>query len=80
MVTKIQKWGNSLGVRIPKTVAHGVRVKDGTAVRLEVEDGRLIVEPVNVKIWRLRDLVTGVTAKNRHGEADTGRAVGREVW
>ena len=80
MVTKVQKWGNSLAVRIPKGLARETNVKCGSVVNLEVDKGRLIVSPAKPPRYRLEDLLADVRAENLHAEVDTGRRMGREVW
>ena len=80
MITKIQKWGNSLGLRIPKGVARGARVREGTTVTLAVSNGRLVVAPLETRGYELEALLAGVTRKNLHAAVDTGDPVGREGW
>jgi len=80
MLTKIRKWGNSLGLRIPKFLAEEARVQEGATVDLTLEDGRLIVRPVRPPSYRLADLLSGVTKDNLHEEVATGGPVGREAW
>ncbi len=80
MNTKIQKWGNSLGLRIPKSVAEDAGVEAGSEVDLTVEDGQLIVTPLRRPKYRLRDLLRKVTPSNLHEGIDTGGPVGREGW
>ena len=80
MITRIQKWGNSLGLRIPKGVARGVRVREGTTVMLAVSNGRLVVAPLETRGYELETLLAGVTRKNLHAAVDTGDPVGRESW
>ena len=79
MVTRVQKWGNSLAVRIPQSFAVQAKVAAGTAVDIAVEKGQLVVRPVQQR-YRLRDLLKAVHARNLHKEVQTGRPVGREVW
>ena len=80
MHTKIQRWGNSLGLRIPRAFAVEAGVDVGAEVALSVRDGNLIVRPTRRAKYRLDDLVRKITAKNLHREVDTGTPVGREVW
>ncbi len=80
MVTKLARWGNSLGLRIPKAVAEKISLQDGGEVEIRVEKGKLIVEPVAAKRYTLDELVAGITAANRHEETVWGPPVGREVW
>lgn len=79
MVTRVQKWGNSLALRIPQSFAVQAKVAAGTAVDIAVEKGHLVVRPVRQR-YRLRDLLKAVDARNLHPEVRTGRPVGREIW
>jgi antitoxin MazE len=78
--TKSQKWGNSLGLRIPKSFAAEARVEAGSTVDLSVEDGDLIIKPVRRLRYDLRDLLKAVNSRNVHREVETGDPVGREAW
>jgi antitoxin MazE len=78
--SKIQRWGNSLGMRIPKVLAEQAGVEAGSEVDLSVEDGDLIVRPARLPRYHLKDLLRGITAENVHEEVETGEALGREVW
>lgn len=80
MQTKIQKWGNSLGLRIPKAFAEEAGVEAGSEVDLSIKDGELVISPARRKRYLLKDLLRGVSAKNLHGEVATGLALGREEW
>jgi antitoxin MazE len=80
MQTRIQKWGNSLGLRIPKSFAAEAQVEAGSTVDISVDDGQLVVRPVRRRKYVLRDLLKAVSPKNVHHEVDTGEAVGREGW
>ena len=79
MQTKIQKWGNSLAVRLPKHLAAESRMTEGTVVDIAVSGGALVVTaPAEVE-YTLAGLLAGVTKRNRHAEADFGGPVGREA-
>lgn len=82
MQTRILKWGNSLGLRIPKSFAELAGVSAGSEVDLLVEDGELIVRPRRSREvrYRLQGLLKKVTARNVHREIETGKPVGREAW
>ena len=80
MIARIRKWGNSLGVRIPKNIAQDARIEEGSSVELSVEEGRLIIAPRNKRKYALKDLVDKITPENMHGETDWGPAVGKEAW
>jgi len=77
---RVQKWGNSLALRIPKPFAADAGVKEGAIVDMSVVEGRLVAAPVRVRRARLRDLLDKVTKANLHDEVDTGAPVGREAW
>jgi antitoxin MazE len=80
MKTTIQRWGNSLAVRIPKTLAQETAFDEGDEVDVRADEDRIVLERPQPKSYRLRDLLAGVTKANRHDEADFGKPVGREVW
>ena len=80
MQATVQKWGNSLAVRIPKAVAAQIGVSQGAPVDLHVEDGTLRVRRAAPPEVRLDDLLAAVTSDNRHDEDDPGASVGAEAW
>ncbi len=80
MKARIQKWGNSLALRIPKALAEEVRVQLGTQVEISLVHGSILIEPVKLPTWRLEDLLEGVTEENLHLEIESGPSVGKEVW
>ena len=79
MRTRVQKWGNSLAVRIPKPFAEGVGLRPSTEVDVSLEKGALRLVPVRPR-WRLDQLLSKVTKRNRHAEVETGPVAGREAW
>jgi antitoxin MazE len=80
MRTRVQKWGNSLALRIPKSFALEVGLRANAAVELSLVEGALVVQPVTPQRLTLDELLRGVTDDNKPGEWDTGPAVGKEVW
>jgi len=80
MRTKVQKWGNSLGVRIPRGLAEELGLGAGTEVSLTARDGELVLRPSVPSRLRLVDLLAGVTPENIHTCVDTGDAVGAEAF
>jgi len=80
MQTTIQRWGNSLAVRIPKAFVKEAHVASGTRVDLTIHEGKIVINPRPKPEYRLEDLLNGVTRRNRHAEVSTGRPVGKEVW
>ena len=76
----IKKWGNSAAVRIPSSVMAAAHVDLEQAVEVREEQGRIVIEPVRRKEYKLDKLLGGITGKNQHKLIDTGEPVGKEVW
>ena len=79
MRTKVQKWGNSLALRIPKPFADEVGLRPDTAVDVSLEEGKLVVSRSQSSI-SLDELLEGITPANLHQEVNSGPAVGNETW
>ncbi len=79
MQTKVQKWGNSLALRIPKSCALDSHMVEGTVVEVSVRGGELVVVPVVEREYTLEELLAGVTDENRHADVDFGPPVGKEL-
>jgi len=79
VVSRVQKWGNSLGLRIPKSFAAEAKVGEGSPVELSIEKGALVVRPLRRR-YALGELLTRVTKSNIHGELSSGALTGREAW
>ncbi len=81
MRTRVQKWGNSLAVRIPKCFAEEAGLRDRLTVEISLAKGKLVVAPVaDKRKFTLKRLLSQITPDNVHGEITTGEAVGREAW
>lgn len=80
MRTKVNKWGNSLAVRIPKAFAAELGLANETTVEISVKDRKIVVEPVGEPALTLDTLLKQVTERNLHAEVDTGPARGNEAW
>jgi antitoxin MazE len=80
MKTRVQKWGNSLALRIPKSFAAETGLSEDTPVELSCVEGRLVIKPLAPRPPTLEELLQGVTDDNIPGEWDTGAAVGKEAW
>lgn len=76
----IQRWGNSLALRIPKTFAEGISVREGDEVEMNVTRGRLVVAPRPPRDYRLADLVAGIRPGNLHKEIVVPGPQGQEAW
>jgi len=82
MVTKVQKWGNSQGLRFSKAVLEDAHVKVGDAVQVSVQGQKIIIEPLN-KIrgkYNLKTLISKLPKGHQVGEVDWGAPVGKEEW
>ena len=78
--TQIAKWGNSLGLRLPKSIAREAQLDEGDTVDVSVKDGAIVVRPAR-PTYSLKTLVSKITRANRHGAIDWGTtAVGHELW
>jgi antitoxin MazE len=82
MVTKVQKWGNSQGLRLAKRVLEDASIAVGDDVDVAVRDGVIVIAPVkHVRGKRnLKELVSRIPKNYRAKEIDWGKPVGREVW
>ena len=80
MKTRVQKWGNSLALRIPKSFASEVGLQRETSVEVSLADGKLVITPVARPEPTLNQLLAKITRDNLHHEVDTGSAVGNETW
>ena len=80
MITRIQKWGNSLALRIPKSFAVEIGLYRETAVDVSLVNGKLLITPVAEANLRLENLLSRVTEENIHREINTGPAAGNEAW
>ena len=75
----LQKWGNSLALRIPAAIAGQLDVADGMVVELSVRDGELVIRPQRQPVLSLDALLKNCKPSQLHGETDFGSDVGREA-
>jgi antitoxin MazE len=79
MVSTIQRWGNSLAVRIPKAFAAQAQLAEDTSVEISLDGDRIVISPSR-REWRLEALVGKITPSNLHKENDWGDQAGIEAW
>jgi antitoxin MazE len=79
MPSTVQKWGNSLGIRVPKGVAEQVNFREGTEVDFDTSGGVLTVRPRRRRKYTLAGLLAKAKGRSPHGELDRGGPVGREL-
>ena len=80
MRVRLQKWGNSLAVRIPRSFAAETGMADQGEIEMSLEDGGIVLRPVRAPTYSLDELVARITADNRQGEVEAGPGVGGEAW
>ncbi len=82
MITKIQKWGNSQGIRFPREVLRKAHISIGDDVDISIQHGEIVVKPVLVtrRKYKLKDLLSKTPADYRPQETEWGEPIGREVW
>ncbi len=80
MLVKVQKWGNSVALRIPKSFAKETLIESGSSVDLSIQDGKLVIEPVKQESYDLKELLSEVKETNLHQEYFTDEPKGRELW
>ncbi|MBI9087237.1 MAG: AbrB/MazE/SpoVT family DNA-binding domain-containing protein [Desulfobacterales bacterium] len=82
MRAKVQKWGNSQGLRIAKHLLADARIDVGDEVDIAVKDGSIIVSPMKTRRGRhnLKDLVSRIPENARSDEIDWGEPSGKEAW
>lgn len=80
MRTRLQKWGNSLAVRIPQPFAKESNLEENSTVDITLRHGNLIIVPVRGPEYSLEELVGRITRKNLHREVSVGKKRGNEAW
>jgi antitoxin MazE len=80
MQSRVQKWGNSLALRIPKSFATEICLADETLVDITLEDGKLVITPAAITTYSLEELLAQITNENLHSEQSSGAPQGNEVW
>jgi len=80
MKTSIQKWGNSLAVRLPKPLMERMNIQQGTRVEISSDDESITIRPFPRAVYDLKTMLSGVTEGNVHDEVDWGEAEGSEPW
>ena len=81
MPTTVQKWGNSLGIRVPKAIAEQANLADGTEIEFETVGGVLTIRPTRRRRrkYKLADLLARMKPQHRHGELFKDGPRGREL-
>lgn len=80
MNATVQKWGNSLALRIPKSLAKDVDIHQGSVVELEVVEGEMVVKPKKTRKLSLASMLRDVNESNLHSECEWSSVTGKEAW
>lgn len=82
MLTTVQKWGNSQGLRLAKTVLQDAHLGVGDEVGVAVRNGVIVVTPTRRRRGKhcLEDLVSQISSDYAAEEVNWGKAVGKEAW
>ena len=80
MRAKVQKWGNSLAIRVPRPFAEELGLRQDSDVDMLLEQHELVIKPVSTARFSLRELLASVTEANLHREVENSGPVGRETW
>ncbi len=80
MKTRVQKWGNSLALRIPRHFAIEAGFEKDMSVEISIVEGKLLVSRPPEMKPSLKQLLEGITPENIYSEIDTGSAKGHEAW
>ena len=80
MKTRVQRWGNSLAVRIPLPFAEESNLHEDSPVDVSLRNGKLVVAPIVEPTPSLEALVKRINPRNRHHETEMGGPLGNEVW
>ncbi len=80
MQTRIQKWGNSLAIRVPSVLAQTARLKAGSSVEVSLVNGRIVISLARPRKPKLKSLLSKITPRNLHSEIEMGEPMGKETW
>ncbi|HEY4493551.1 MAG TPA: AbrB/MazE/SpoVT family DNA-binding domain-containing protein [Candidatus Paceibacterota bacterium] len=80
MSTTVQKWGNSLGVRLSRPLADKFKLRKGSIVEVVSDADFIIIKPEMTPVESLDEMVKKINAKNKHKKVEWGRARGKELW
>ena len=79
MTTTVQKWGNSLALRIPSSLAKDIHLHQGSVVDVAVVEGRMVLKPKGEHKVSLAQMLKSITKTNQHSEQDWGGTFGQEA-
>lgn len=80
MEAKVKKWGNSLGVRIPKSISTQVGITEGASIEIKIEGDKITLAPIQKKEYSIEEMILMISEDNVHYEINTDGPVGKEIW
>ncbi len=80
MITSIQKWGNSQGIRIPKILLDTVKWSKDEQITIVVDNGKLVIEKAKEKRKNIKELFADYKEEYTPTEIDWGKPEGKEIW
>lgn len=80
METKVKKWGNSLGVRIPKSFSTQAGITEGSSIEMNIDGDKIIIAPKHKNEYSIEEMISMISEDNVHYEIKTDGPVGKEIW
>ena len=80
MNTKVQKWGNSLGIRLPLSITKSLNIKANTSIQIKIEGDKILIQPIKNIEFDLKELISHINESNHHDEQEWGNPIGNEIW
>lgn len=80
MAVKIQKWGNSQGIRLPKYLLEGLNWKENEQLTIKAEEGKLVIEKMETKRKNIKELFDNFEGEYVPTQIDWGEPEGKEIW
>ena len=80
METKVKKWGNSLGVRIPKSFSTQAGITEGSSIEISIDGDKITLVPKHNNEYSIDELISRISEDNLHYEIKTDGPVGNETW
>jgi len=80
MESKVKKWGNSLGVRIPKSFSTQAGITEGSSIEINIDGDKITIAPKHKNEYSIDELVSMISEDNVHYEIKTDGPIGNEIW
>ncbi|MDP2891119.1 MAG: AbrB/MazE/SpoVT family DNA-binding domain-containing protein [Bacteroidota bacterium] len=80
METKVKKWGNSLGVRIPKSFSTQAGITEGSSMEISIDGDKITIAPKHKNEYSIDELISLISEDNVHYEIKTDGPIGNEIW